>query len=43
MILPPRKMKRDGKSLVCLEAGFMKKECLALLSDWDRMENKVVY
>jgi tRNA(Arg) A34 adenosine deaminase TadA len=38
-----RKMKHDGKSRVFLKAGFMKKECLALLADWDRKTNKKVY
>ncbi|OGX12652.1 MAG: hypothetical protein A2351_02225 [Omnitrophica bacterium RIFOXYB12_FULL_50_7] len=38
-----RKMKREGKSPVSLKAGFMKKECLALLVEWDQKENKKVY
>jgi len=41
--IPSRKMKREGKSPVSLKAGFMKKECLALLAEWDRKENKKVY
>ncbi|MDD5226554.1 MAG: nucleoside deaminase [Candidatus Omnitrophica bacterium] len=41
--IPSRKMKREGKSPVSLRAGFMKKECLALLAEWDRKENKKVY
>ncbi len=41
--IPSRKMKREGKSPVSLKAGFMKKECLALLEDWDQKENKKVY
>ncbi|MBI4711391.1 MAG: nucleoside deaminase [Candidatus Omnitrophica bacterium] len=38
-----RKMKSEGKSPVFLKAGFMKKECLALLADWDQKEDKKVY
>ena len=41
--IPSREMKRKGKSPVSIKAGFMKKECLALLADWDRKENKKVY
>ena len=41
--IPSRKMKREGKSPVVLKAGFMKKECLALLAEWDRKEDKQVY
>ena len=41
--IPSRKMKREGKSRVSLKAGFMKKECLALLAEWDQKENKKVY
>lgn len=36
-------MKRVGKSPVSLRAGFMKKECLALLVEWDRKGDKRVY
>ena len=43
LALPSEKMKREGKSPVSLKSGFMKKECLALLADWDRKENKKVY
>ena len=38
-----RTMKREGKSSVSSHSGFMKKECLALLSEWDRKENKQIY
>jgi len=41
--IPSKKMKSEGKSPVSLKAGFMKKECLALLAAWDRKENKQVY
>ena len=41
--IPSKKMKREGKSAVVLKSGFMKKECLALLAEWDRKENKEVY
>ncbi len=41
--IPSRKMKREGKSPVSLQAGFMKKECRALLSDWDRRGSQEVY
>ena len=41
--IPSRQMKREGKSPVRLKAGFMKKECLALLKAWDRKEDKEVY
>ena len=41
--IPAKKMKREGKSPVCLTAGFMKKECLELLAAWDRLESKKVY
>ena len=38
-----KKMKRDGRSRVRIIAGFMKKECLALLDDWDRKTGKKTY
>jgi tRNA(Arg) A34 adenosine deaminase TadA len=38
-----RRMKRKGHSPVFLQAGFMKKECLALLADWDRKADKKTY
>ena len=41
--IPSRRMKREGRSPVFLKEGFMKKECLALLAEWDRKENKKVY
>lgn len=41
--IPSRDMKHEGKSPVSLKAGFMKKECLALLGEWDRKENKKIY
>jgi len=41
--IPSKKMKREGKSPVSLKAGFMKKECLALLKDWDEKKDKEVY
>jgi tRNA(Arg) A34 adenosine deaminase TadA len=41
--IPSGKMKREGKSPVSFRASFMKKECLALLEEWDRKEDKEVY
>ena len=41
--IPSRKMKREGKSPVSLKAGFMKRECRALLTEWDRKEDAKVY
>jgi len=41
--IPSRKMKSQGKSPVFVAAGFMRKECLALLTDWDQKEDKKVY
>ncbi len=41
--IPSRKMKREGKSPVWIKPGFMKKECLALLREWDRKEGKRTY
>lgn len=38
-----QKMKSQGRSKVCLKAGFMKKECLELLKVWDRQQKKVLY
>ncbi len=43
LYIPSRKMKRDGRSQVRISSGFMKKECLALLADWDRQSNKRIY
>lgn len=43
LYIPSRKMKRDGRSQVRIKSGFMKKECLALLADWDRQSNKRIY
>ena len=43
LYIPSRKMKRDGKSPVRIKAGFMKKECLALLKAWDCLETKSTY
>jgi len=41
--IPSQKMKREGKSPVSLKAGFMKKECRALLTDWDQKTDKKTY
>ncbi len=41
--IPSKKMKRDGQSQVKIRTGFMRKECLALLADWDRKEDKEIY
>lgn len=43
LYIPSRKMKRDGKSPVRIKSGFMKKECLALLAEWDQKNDKKVY
>ena len=40
---PCKKMKQDGRSRVRIKSGFMKKECLSLLDEWDRQENKKTY
>lgn len=32
-----------GKSPVKIFPGFMRDECLKILSDWDRLENKIIY
>jgi tRNA(Arg) A34 adenosine deaminase TadA len=41
--IPSKKMKREGKSPVRIQAGFMKKECLALLRKWDQQPDKRTY
>ena len=41
--IPSRTMKRLGQSPVLIKAGFMRKECLALLETWDQQENKKTY
>ncbi len=41
--IPSGKMKREGGSPVSLKAGFMKKECLALLAAWDNLPDKRIY
>jgi tRNA(Arg) A34 adenosine deaminase TadA len=41
--IPSRTMKRDGRSQVRIRAGFMKKECLALLAAWDRKADRKTY
>lgn len=38
-----RKLKSLGGSPVVLKAGFLRAECLELLRDWDRLENKPTY
>lgn len=38
-----RSMKKAGKTRFKLIPGFMRKECLKLLEDWDRLENKPLY
>jgi len=43
LYISSRKMKREGKSPVSIKAGFMKKECRALLAKWDRKEDRKVY
>jgi tRNA(Arg) A34 adenosine deaminase TadA len=37
------KLKTMGKSKIRIVKGFMLKECRKLLSDWNSLENKVVY
>jgi guanine deaminase len=41
--IPSQIMKRKGRSPVRIKAGFMKKECLALLAAWDKQENRKTY
>ena len=43
LYIPSKKMKREGKSPVGITAGFMRKECLTLLADWDRRADKKIY
>jgi tRNA(Arg) A34 adenosine deaminase TadA len=43
LYIPSRKMKRDGKSPVRIHSGFMKKECLALLAEWDKKPDRQIY
>jgi guanine deaminase len=38
-----RKMKAAGKSRVKVVSGFLAKDCLKLLSDWNKLDNKKVY
>lgn len=41
--IPSKKMKLVGRSRVWIQPGFMKKECLALLTEWDRKKDKKLY
>lgn len=41
--IPSARMKKAGKSPVKITAGFMKKECLDLLKQWDKMTEKQLY
>lgn len=41
--IPSKTMKRVGQSPVLIKAGFMRRECLALLAAWDTQENKKLY
>ena len=41
--IPSRLMKRTGRSPVRITAGFLRKECLALLRVWDTLEDTKVY
>lgn len=41
--IPSRTMKRVGKSPVRIMAGFMREECLVLLSAWDKLPQKCTY
>ena len=43
LYIPSRQMKRDGKSPGGIQSGFMRKECLALLEEWDKREDKQIY
>ncbi len=36
-------MKKMGKAGVKVLSGFLRAECLGLLKDWDKLENKVLY
>ena len=41
--IPAIRMKKSGKSPVKITAGFMKKECSALLKEWDALPRKRLY
>jgi len=41
--IPTARMKKSGKSTVKIQSGFMKKECLDLLKQWDRLPKKKTY
>lgn len=43
MIISNAMMKKIGKSKVEIVPGFLKKECMGLLKNWQRLENKRVY
>lgn len=43
MIISNAMMKKMGGSKVGIVQGFLKKECMGLLRDWERLENKKVY
>ena len=43
LAISSRTMKRKGRSPVRIRAGFMRKECLALLAAWDKQLNKRTY
>lgn len=36
-------MKKKGKSKVKIIPGFLRKECLKVLKDWDKLDNKPAY
>lgn len=38
-----QKLKRIGKSKIKIFPGFLRKECLGLFQDWDKLEEKKLY
>ena len=43
LFISNERMKKIGKSKVRIKPGFMKKECLQLLTDWDQKAGKKTY
>jgi tRNA(Arg) A34 adenosine deaminase TadA len=41
--IPSKTMKQIGQSQIRIQPGFMKKECSALLAEWDRKKDKEIY
>ncbi len=43
LTIPAAEMKERGRARVEIEDGFMLRECLDLLSEWDRLPSKKIY